>query len=146
MPGMTAHTTVQLPNGCWGLVNRNRKGDALRRGGSKGYVVMSVRGKQVKAHRHIYELWRGPIPAGLQIDHLCRNPSCVNPGHLEAVTAWENQARSTITSVGKTHCPQGHPYAGENLRIERTKLGYCQRRCVTCARQRGRKKAQPCPE
>ena len=78
------------------------------------------------AHRVAYELQVGPIPVGLQLDHLCRVRSCVNPAHLEPVTSAENTRRGLRAM--KTHCPQGHPYAGENLLIRPTG----QRRCRTC--------------
>jgi hypothetical protein len=88
------------------------------------------------AHRVSYELYIGPIPDGLTIDHLCRVRHCVNPDHLEAVTLRENVLRGTNFSAinaAKTHCPQGHPYSGENLII--TKGG---RRCRECDRRRDR--------
>lgn len=53
-------------------------------------------GRQAYAHRLTYELSHGPVPDGLQLDHLCRNTSCVNPEHLEAVTAKENVRRSHV--------------------------------------------------
>lgn len=73
------------------------------------------------AHRWAYEHFVGPIPAGLQIDHLCRVRRCVNPAHLEPVTARTNFLRGDgVLTSGKwqratTHCPHGHPYSGENL-------------------------------
>lgn len=69
-------------------------------------------GRIVYAHRWAYEALVGPIPEGLTLDHLCRNRACVNPEHLEPVTPQENTRRGAIL---KTHCPQGHPYSGENL-------------------------------
>ncbi len=62
-------------------------------------------------HRVSYELAYGEIPEGLTIDHLCRNTSCLNPTHLEAVTIAENLRRGTVLI---THCPHGHEYTAEN--------------------------------
>lgn len=67
------------------------------------------------AHRYVYELKVGPVPQGLQIDHLCRVRHCVNPDHLEPVTQRENILRSPISvaavNARKTHCPRGHRYS-----------------------------------
>ena len=82
------------------------------------------------AHRWSYEYHVGPIRAGMQVDHLCRNRLCVNPEHLEQVTALTNLLRGT-GSAARTHCPAGHPYAGDNLRIVAS-TGY--RVCITCRR------------
>jgi hypothetical protein len=59
-----------------------------------GYGYDNIEGRQVLAHRRYYEDARGPIPAGLQLDHLCRQRLCVNPDHLEPVTPLENTRRS----------------------------------------------------
>lgn len=84
-----------------------------------------------RAARIAYILFRGPIPEGLQIDHLCRVRRCVNPWHLEAVTAQENTRRSRRSPLlGKyklriTECPQGHRYIGKNLAVRPNGHRYC---------------------
>jgi hypothetical protein len=90
------------------------------------------------AHRFAYQQFRGPIPDGLVLDHLCRNTWCVNPVHLEAVTERINLIRG-VSPVGinhrKTHCLRGHELAGTNLYM--TNRG--QRYCKECIRIRSRK-------
>lgn len=105
-----------------------------------GYGSFGVEsGKIMPAHRYAYELLVGPIPKGLTIDHLCRNPSCVNPAHLEPVTQGENVKRSTFHKAGtavnlsKTHCPHGHPYSGDNVYFY-----HGSRHCIACMRKRTR--------
>ena len=85
--------------------------------------------RMVMAHRMAYELIVGPIPDGLELDHLCRIRRCVNPAHLEAVTRKENVRRGLCGAM-VTVCPRGHEYTTENTRLD-TK-GW--RRCRTCHR------------
>ena len=107
----------------------------------KGYGHMRANGKTVGAHRIAHELYKGPIPDGLEIDHLCRVPSCVNPDHLEAVTRSVNAKRGTqgehtaAKMLAKTHCPRGHPYSGNNLKIG----SKGERRCRICENARVRR-------
>lgn len=73
-----------------------RDGDCLRWTGlirANGYGKISVQGRLVYVHRLAYEVAKGPIPDGLEIDHLCRVRDCINPDHLEAVTHAENVRR-----------------------------------------------------
>lgn len=78
-----------------------------------GYGQIQANGRPRGVHRLAYEAWVGPIPDGLEVDHLCRVRDCINPAHLEAVTHLENLRRGrTIVArqIAKTECPQGHPY------------------------------------
>lgn len=80
------------------------------------------------AHKWGYEHFIGSVPAGLELDHLCRVRFCVNPEHLEPVTRQENLARSPLGHAAKTHCPQGHPYDEANTGQKGGKW----RRCRIC--------------
>lgn len=85
-----------------------------------GYGRLDVNGKTILAHRWAYEYFIGPIVDGWELDHLCRNPSCVRFDHLEPVPHQINMQRGEGFSgqnFRKTHCPQGHPYSGDNLLI-----------------------------
>ena len=98
------HWSMPEPNtGCWlwlGSLNMN------------GYGKMRYLGSgNTRAHRISYKAFKGPIPEGLELDHLCRVKSCVNPDHLEAVTHRENLLRGpgpAADNARKTICPSGH--------------------------------------
>lgn len=82
-----------------------------------GYGTFWVGGKKIYAHRHAWELLKGPIPAGLELDHLCRVRSCVRPEHLEPVDQRTNILRGiapTAVNATKTECVNGHPFDEAN--------------------------------
>ena len=117
------------PDACW-LWTGNITPD--------GYATFTVDDRLVRAHRFAYELQVGPIPDRLVIDHLCRNRACQNARHMEPVTNAENIRRghSGRHNAIKTHCPQGHPYSGDNLYVGRTGKRGC-RACFTLRRRQG---------
>jgi len=105
----------------------------LRAPNADGYGVVrdKYRGS-CPAHRVAYELTFGPIPEGLEIDHLCRNRICCNPWHLEAVPPRENKMRGEgimAKQARQTHCKRGHPLEGDNLKPD-PRLG--RRICKEC--------------
>lgn len=76
--------------GCWlwlGALDRH------------GYGRRTIAGRQHQVHRLVYEEAKGAIPAGCDLDHLCRNPRCVNPAHLEPVTTAENIRRGRMAKL-----------------------------------------------
>lgn len=78
----------------------------------EGYGRFWLDGRVTSAQRVAYELWVGPIPAGLEVDHTCHNPGCVRPAHLEAVTHGVNLSRRRDHSKPRlTSCRRaGHPF------------------------------------
>lgn len=119
---------VVCEDGCWEWVGER----------SCGYGKLGRNGKKLWAHRWVYELTNGPIPPDHELDHLCRNPACVRPDHLEPVTHRINMLRAptsrTAINASRTHCPRGHPYQGDNL--VRAKLRKGHRECLVCTKAR----------
>lgn len=109
-------------NGCapW-LGSLNNKGYGQLFGGAGATPRLLL------AHRVAYEAFVEPIPDGFVLDHLCQNPRCVNPHHLEVVTQRENLRRGIER---RTHCRAGHEFTPETTRY--TVAGY--RRCRLCDR------------
>lgn len=109
---------------CW-LITANE---------STGYHRVKHDGNRMMTHRAVYELLAGPIPEGLQLDHLCRNRNCINPDHLEPVTIAQNLLRSNLTiasqNKSKTHCKNGHEFTEQNIYRPSKRLD--RRYCRTC--------------
>ncbi len=121
------------PDGCWLWT-----GELTRNGYGRERIEPRAGSRRVVAHRLVYELLVGPIPEGLQLDHLCRNRACVNPEHMEPVTGRINTLRSTGPSAinaSKTACVNGHALDERNTYVRPDGTG---RHCKACARERNR--------
>jgi hypothetical protein len=119
---------IPEPNsGCWLWLGALTK---------DGYGMITIKNKQYYTHILLYEFTKGQIPEGLVLDHLCRNPCCCNPDHLEAVTQAENVARGLSPEktrarfAAMTHFKKcGHPITPENTYIVGKRK---ERRCRIC--------------
>lgn len=108
---MMRHVDPEPNSGCWLWVGA--------RFVREGYGMVRKRPRVLLAHRLAYETARGPIPDGLELDHLCRVRACVNPAHLEAVTHEENMRRARLET-----CKRGHPITLTGA--------HSRRRCLPC--------------
>lgn len=107
----------------------------------KGHGRVRVDGRKVLVHRWVWEHLVGPIPAHLELDHLCRNNRCCNPDHLEPVTHRVNVLRGNAPAAHharQTHCGQGHEFTPENTKTD-SRGNRC---CRTCNRGWQRNYAQ----
>lgn len=120
-----------IDEGCWGWKGSHNE---------RGYGIVRLKERRFRVHKVMYEWVNGPVPAGFELDHLCKNEGCWRIDHLEQVTHAENIRRGTWGHVlhqrrrEQTHCVHGHEYTPENTIIR--KRGW--RKCRTCARQQDR--------
>jgi hypothetical protein len=120
-----AKVSVVPITGCWlwlGTIDRD------------GYAKHRLPDRWVSGHRFAYQAYRGEIPEGLTLDHLCRNRWCVNPAHLEPVTTRVNTLRGDGPSAvyaRSTHCIREHSFDDHGYRDSRGK-----RQCRVCSRMR----------
>ena len=129
---------INKTKSCWiWLGNKNKQG--------YGDIQWSKDGikKHIRAHRLSYTLLKGVIPNNLQIDHLCKNTTCVNPEHLEIVTSRENTLRGsgiTAKCARKKVCLLGHPFDNKNTIFRKNKKGeMVWRTCKKCEIARHKK-------
>lgn len=131
---IVAHYT-ELDGDCW-----------LYRGTLRdGYGRITRDGVAHQAHRLIYEFLVGPIPDGLQLDHLCRRRACCNPDHVEPVTQQENIARGARRPGCELHittCVRGHELTPDNVAYW-DKSRPTKRWCKACSRLRGHRAVRP---
>jgi len=121
-------------DGCWRWIGMLDKAGYGRIRDERGRA-----GESLYAHRVAHIRWKGPIPEGCEVDHLCRNRWCVNPDHLEAVPHKTNMRRGMsptmiISRTGK--CGRGHEVNSENMYFRKDRPGYWL--CRVCKRERRR--------
>lgn len=143
MDRLAVYVQRGAPDACWPWTGATQ---------ANGYGVTTREGRAARAHRVAYEIAKGPIPEGFEIDHQCHDPQtcpggpsdphrrCCNPAHLIAVVKGINNSSSRCVSVNalKTHCPRGHEYTPENTKILRSGS----RACRECARISSRERAR----
>lgn len=128
---ITRNMEPEPTTGCWLWTGNMR---------SNGYPQVNI-----SPYRYTFELVHGAIPHGLHLDHLCRTPACVNPGHLEAVTPAENQRRKSFSI---DVCKNGHPRVPERTYVHANRPN--RRVCMDCQKEsqqriRDQRKAARCP-
>ena len=133
-PRLARKIRVNAVTGCWEWAN----------GRPDRYGQVWWKGSNRRAHVIVYELLVGPVPDGLQLDHVhergCRSKACCWPVHLEPVTQSENQRRAVVLRTPKAKCPQGHRYDESNTIVYRG-WRYC-RACKEARRGTPRRKAR----
>lgn len=121
---------MSLPERFWSKVRKTETCWWWVAGASGGYGKFQLEGRKQYAHRLAYAERNGLIPAGLTVDHLCRNTLCVNPAHLEAVTVGENTARgyavpTRVAMRRRNPCRNGHPRSPENVYTDNAGKIHC---------------------
>lgn len=140
---MTKRTPIDPETRFWAKVDRTDDcwtWTAATTGSGYGrFGHQNARGGWVAAHRFAYELANGPIPDGMFVCHKCDNPPCVNPSHLFLGTHQDNMrdmdAKGRRRGKELTHCPNGHEYTDDNIKLH--PYGY--RRCATCRKESARR-------
>lgn len=127
-PDIRFWAKVDKSDECWTWIAGKTQGYGKFRAGGAG-------SKTVLAHRWAWEQERGPIPDGLELDHLCRNRACVRPTHLEAVTPSVNKARQDQKKPLRPTCKWGHAWTPDNTLMRKDGRG---RICLTCEPRRRR--------
>ena len=127
---------VQPKDGCWLWGKGMLEKGSLDRDGYGQFLV-----KGGRAHKIAFEHWKGKVPKGKVIDHLCRVRHCVNPSHMRVVTSRHNtlvagSIAPAAINKRKTHCVHGHRLVGANLYIRANET----RACLTCNRYRSRER------
>lgn len=124
---------VRYSHGCWSWIGYKHR----------GYGRYRFNGEMIGAHRISYAYFVEPLVPGMDICHHCDNPSCVNPFHLFQGTRSDNMF--DMSNKGrhkngiKTHCKNGHPLSGDNLKITTRPNGTINRHCVTCWKESNRR-------
>jgi hypothetical protein len=127
------HSHSVMAGNCWEWTSKRN---------ARGYGCGRFGGKNLYTHRASYLEYVGEIPDGYHLDHLCRNPACMRPDHLEAVPPYVNYMRGISTPAKnkrKTHCKRGHEFTPENTRQVVTKYGRQGRVCRACANAHDRR-------
>jgi hypothetical protein len=122
---MKVFEKARIGDGCW-------EWTACRTNGGYGRVVF--RGRTTTAHRAAMIVWGVDVPAGMEVDHLCKNIICIRPAHLRVVTKHVNVLASNslaAQNARKSECKRGHPLSGANLYL-RPQRGRWGRQCRTC--------------
>lgn len=120
--------------GCWEWLGARTTGNPHHPGDKGGYAKLYYEGRTWLGNRLLYTLRFGPIPKGMELDHIeCDNRACINPMHVRVTTSRENQARTqsaTALNAKKTVCRNGHPYTAETLGLQKNG-----RYCKICRRE-----------
>jgi len=101
---------------------------------TNGYSRIRINGKQIQAHRWVWELLSGPIDEGMVIDHMCSNRKCILPSHLRVISQQQNIMAGKHNIDNRSHCNQGHPFTKENIMIRKSG----KRECAECNRIRAK--------